>query len=80
MAKPRKPIPKSQLTLSNEKQTPFKGIEGRGEVGNPNDSITPPNPNYTETGIDFNRSNQMSFRDDTTKQYSVGIKDIDFLV
>mgnify|MGYP003631520202 CR=1 FL=1 len=77
MAKPRKPIPKSQLTLSNEKQTPFKGIEGRGEVGNPNDSITPPNPNYTETGIDFNRSNQMSFRDDTTKQYSVGIKDID---
>ena len=77
MAKPRKPIPKSQLTLSTSKQTAFRGIEDRGEAGNPNNSITPPNPNYTETGIDFNRSNQMSFRDDTTKQYSVGIKDID---
>ena len=77
MAKPRKPIPKSQLTLSTSKNTAFRGIEDRGEAGNPNNSITPPNPNYTETGIDFNRSNQMSFRDDTTKQYSVGIKDID---
>ena len=77
MAKPRKPIPKSQLTLSTSKNTAFRGIEDRGEAGNPNNSITPPNPNYTETGIDFNRSNQMSFKDDTTKQYSVGIKDID---
>lgn len=77
MAKPRKPIPKSQLTLSTSKNTAFRGIEDRGEAGNPNSSISPPNPNYTETGIDFNRSNQMSFRDDTTKQYSVGIKDID---
>ena len=77
MAKPRKPIPKSQLTLSTSKQTAFRGIEDRGEAGNPNNSISPPNPNYTETGIDFNRSNQMSFRDDNTKQYSVGIKDID---
>ena len=77
MAKPRKPIPKSQLTLSTSKQTTFRGIEDRGEAGNPNNSISPPNPNYTETGIDFNRSNQMSFRDDNTKQYSVGIKDID---
>ena len=77
MAKPRKPIPKSQLTLSTSKNTAFRGIEDRGEAGNPNNSIAPPNPNYTETGIDFNRSNQMSFKDDTTKQYSVGIKDID---
>ena len=77
MAKPRKPIPKSQLTLSTGKQTAFRGIEDRGEAGNPNSSISPPNPNYTETGIDFNRSNQMSFRDDNTKQYSIGIKDID---
>jgi len=77
MAKPRKPIPKNQLTLSTGKQTAFRGIEDRGEAGNPNNSISPPNPNYTETGIDFNRSNQMSFKNDTTKQYSVGIKDID---
>jgi len=77
MTKPRKPIPNSQLTISIDKQKPFRGIEDRGEIGNPNDSISPPNPNFTETGIDFNRSNQMSLKGDTTKQYSVGIKDID---
>ena len=38
MAKPRKPIPKYQLTLSNSKQSAFEGIEDRGEVGNPNDA------------------------------------------
>ena len=39
--------------------------------------ISPPNPNYTETGIDFNRSNKMSLKGDSSKQYSVGLKDID---
>ena len=77
MAKPRKPIPKSQLTISNSKQNAFEGTEGRGEVGNPNNAISPPNPNYTETGIDFNRSNNMSLKGDSTKQYSIGLKDID---
>lgn len=32
------------------------------------------NPNSTE---DFNRGNKVSFRDDTTKPFSIGIKDID---
>ncbi|MDB4300242.1 hypothetical protein N9923_00565 [bacterium] len=77
MAKPRKPIPKSQLTLSNSKQSTFEGIEDRGEVGNPNNAISPPNPNYTETGIDFNRSNNMSLKGDSSKQYAIGLKDID---
>jgi len=77
MAKPRKPIPKSQLTLSNSKQSAFEGIEDRGEVGNPNNAISPPNPNYTETGIDFNRSNNMSLKGDSSKQYAIGLKDID---
>ena len=77
MAKPRKPIPKSQLSLSNSKQSAFEGIEDRGEVGNPNNAISPPNPNYTETGIDFNRSNNMSLKGDSSKQYAIGLKDID---
>jgi len=77
MAKPRKPVPKTQRAISKEKQTAFEGIEGRGEQGNPNSAIVPSNPNYTETGIDFNRSKQMSFKGDDTKQYSVGIQDLD---
>ena len=77
MAKPRKPIPKSQLTLSEKKHDAFSGIENRGRVGNPNDAVIPNNPNYNETGIQHNRSSQMSFKDDDTKQFSVGVKDID---
>jgi len=77
MAGPRKPIPKSQLTISNSKQIAFKGIEDRGNVGNPNKADINTNPNSQSTGIDFNRSEQMSFKGDSTKQFSVGIKDID---
>ena len=77
MAKPRKPIPKSQLTLSEKKHTPFRGREEQGIQSNPNDAEIPNNPNYTETGIQHNRSAQMSFKDDDTKQFSVGVKDID---
>ena len=77
MAKPRKPIPKYQLTLSEGKHKAFSGIEGQGIQTNPNKANMPVNPNYDETGIAINRSAQMSFKDDDTKQYSVGIKDID---
>ena len=77
MPKPRKPIPKYQLTLSERSRQAFQGIEGRGSVGDPNKANMPVNPNYEETGIPINRSAQMSFKDDDSKQYSVGIKDID---
>ena len=77
MAKPRKPIPKSQLTLSTNKHQAFRGIEEQGIQTNPNNAEIPNNPNYTETGIQHNRSAQMSFKDDDTKQFSVGVKDID---
>jgi hypothetical protein len=79
MATPRKPIPKSQRKLSIEKQDAFKGIEDRGATGNPNLSseLIDPRPNYQETGIPFNRSTKLSFKDDDTKQFSVGIKDLD---
>ena len=79
MATPRKPIPKNQLTLSQQSHTPFPGTENRGGQTNPNNANELRNPpsNYQETGIAFNRSTKMSFKDDTTKQYSIGIKDLD---
>ena len=57
MAGPRKPIPKSQLTISNSKQDAFKGIEDRGAVGNPNKADINVNTfsQAQSTGIDFNR-------------------------
>ena len=77
MAKPRKPIPKTQREISLSKQRTFKGIEGRGERENPNNASDQFNANVQETGIIHNRSEQLSFKDDATKQYSVGIQDID---
>ena len=77
MAKPRKPIPKHQLTLSEGNHKAFQGIEDRGIQTDPNAAIMPINPNYQDTGISQNRSSQMSMKGDTSKQYSVGIKDID---
>jgi len=77
MARPRKPIPKTQRQLSLEKQKAFKGIEDRGNVGNPNAADEKFNANAQATGIEHNRSTQMSFKEDTTKQYSVGIQDLD---
>ena len=79
MAKQRKPTPKTQRTISIEKQKPFPGREGRGAQENPNFSDSRYNSaeNYQSTGITINRSEQLTFRDDTTKTYSVGIKDID---
>ena len=77
MARPRKPIPKTQRQLSLEQQEAFKGIENRGDAGNPNLADGNFNANDQSTGIEFNRSQEMSFKDDDTKQYSVGIQDID---
>ena len=72
MAAPRKPRPKYQLTLSQNKHKAFDQ-----ERGNPNAATSPVNPNYQSTGIPFNRSTKMSFKDDDTKQYSIGLKDIE---
>ena len=50
MARPRKPIPKTQRQLSIEKQQAFKGIEDRGDVGNPNSADENFNANSQATG------------------------------
>ena len=69
----RKPIPKTQKEISKGLQTPSSV-----EYGNPNDAneknqYSPVN----QANLPFNRSEQMSFKDDNVKPFSIGIKDID---
>ena len=74
MGKPRKPVPKTQKQISVSRHVAFSGIEGRDVLSNANQ---PENPNAKNTGIDFNRSNELSLSGDVNKQFSVGIKDLD---
>ena len=59
----RKPIPKTQREISVDLQTPKDATMG--------------NPNYSYESPQNNRALQTSFEGDTTKQFSVGIQDID---
>jgi hypothetical protein len=63
----KKPIPPRQKELSKRLQTPFKDDEGRFDRGNPN------NAQYDN----LERGNQISFKGDDVKPFSIGIKDID---
>jgi len=65
----RKPIPKTQKELSISQQTPSSE-----RYGNPN---MPAPSNLSETGIDFNRSEKLSWTGDNTKPFSIGLKDLD---
>jgi hypothetical protein len=74
----RKPHPKSQLQISNDQVDPYVFPENGESLGNPNipnefNQFTSNN----QSGVDFNRSEQMSFKDDTTKPFTVGLQDID---
>jgi hypothetical protein len=62
MAKNRKPIPKTQKQISNSLIEPYDTTQG-----NPNNSVVNPK----------NRALQTSWKDDTTKPFSIGIQDID---
>ena len=69
----KKPRPKTQREISEGLQTPFSS-----EAGNPNNASTqeqfsPEN----QANLPFNRSNQMSFKGDDVKLFTVGLKDID---
>tara|TARA_R110000751_G_scaffold11771_12_gene40984 strand:+ start:1558 stop:2517 length:960 start_codon:yes stop_codon:yes gene_type:complete len=69
MAKQGKiPIPKTQREILNSQIEPYNP-----PAGSPGFSITD-NPNNADVP---NRGNQVSFRGDTTKPFSLGIKDID---
>jgi hypothetical protein len=65
----RKPIPKTQKELSIDQQVPTTT-----RYGNPNIPVA---SNESQTGIDFNRSEKLSWTDDTTKPFSIGLKDLD---
>jgi hypothetical protein len=64
-----KPYPKKQKEISISQQSAFDKSRG-----NPN---TPVNPNKSQTGIEFNRSTKISSKKDTSKQFSIGIQDLD---
>ena len=64
-----KPYPKKQEEISKGLQTAFDT-----KRGNPNKDL---NPNQPQTGIEFNRSTKISQKGETSKTFSVGIKDID---
>ena len=78
MARGRKPVPKSQKEISNNQISPYVNPENGNTLGNPNipsdfRQFTPTDQN----GVDFNRSEKLSFKEDTVKPFSVGIQDID---
>jgi hypothetical protein len=74
----RKPNPKSQLEIQNDQIHPYVFPETGESYGNPNipndfNQFTTAN----QSGIDFNRSEKMSFKDDTAKPFTIGLQDID---
>lgn len=78
MPRGRKPVPKSQKEISNEYVNPYVNPENGETMGNPNipsefQQFTP----TEQSGIDFNRSEKLSFINDHTKPFSVSIQDID---
>tara|TARA_R110000803_G_scaffold50039_3_gene103986 strand:+ start:3334 stop:4611 length:1278 start_codon:yes stop_codon:yes gene_type:complete len=78
MARNKKPVPKSQRELSNNQVDPYVNSANGETLGNPNDpsdfrQFTP----TSQKGIDFNRSEKMSFKGDSTKPITIGIQDID---
>jgi hypothetical protein len=74
----RKPNPKSQLEISTHQADPYIFPDNGGSLGNPN--IPTDFNQFTandQSGVDFNRSEQMSFKGDTTKPFVIGLQDID---
>ena len=65
----RKPIPKTQKEISKNLQDPYDPTRGNANISS--------NPNESETGIQFNRSEKISFKGDTTKPLKIGIQDLD---
>jgi len=65
----RKPTPKTQREISENLQTAYDV-----ERGNPNSKV---NPNENQTGINFNRGEKLSLKNDTVKPFKIGIQDLD---
>jgi hypothetical protein len=74
----RKPNPKSQKQISNDLVKPYIDPENGESLGNPNEKTSFEQFTSTEqSGVNFNRSEKLSFKGDTTKPFSIGIQDID---
>ena len=74
----RKPQPKSQKEISNGLVDPYISPETGQSLGNPNTQIEFNQFSANDqNGVNFNRSLQMSFKDDTTKPFTLGLQDID---
>jgi hypothetical protein len=78
MARTKKPKPKSQSEITNDQINPYVNPENGETAGNPNipsefNQFTPTN----QSGVDFNRSEKLSFTDDPAKPLSIGVQDID---
>jgi hypothetical protein len=73
MPQNRKPVPKSQKEIAAGLNTPYDPT-----VGNPNGTNQySVDPDINQAGIPFNRSEKLSQKGDTYKQFSVGLEDID---
>ena len=69
MAKQRKVTPKTQREISESLQDPLTpGGPGFSPTGNPNDANK------------SNRAEQISFKDDTVKPFSIGLEDLDWAI
>lgn len=78
MPQSRKPVPKSQKEISQSQQEPYVNPENGDTRGNPNEPTNFEQFTKTEqNGLDFNRSKELSFKNDTTKPFTVGLQDID---
>jgi hypothetical protein len=78
MSSIRKPQPKSQKEISNGLVDPYVSPETGQTLGNPNTQTEFNQFSANDqNGVDFNRSLQMSFKDDTTKPFTLGLQDID---
>jgi hypothetical protein len=76
--KPKKPTPKSQRQIFNDTVEPYIFPETGESYGNPNDTSTFKQfSDKEQNGVGFNRSNQLSFKNDTTKPFTIGLQDID---
>ncbi len=74
----RKPVPKSQKEIINDQINPYVNPETGETRGNPNEpqdfrQFTPD----TQRGVDFNRSEELSSKNDKYKQFSVNLQDVD---
>ena len=73
MAKNRKPVPKTQREISEGFVEPYDP-----RMGDPNEADRYPiNPLINQAGINFNRSEKLSHKGDTHKQFTIGLEDID---